>query len=95
MDKRSLLAIVLSLVILIGYQELITYLYPPPAREPDQTAQSGSEQARPPAAPPVAPAPVPAAGQAGQTLQTAAPSPAQPLPVAAHEEKEITIENEV
>ncbi len=102
MDKRSLLAIVLSLVILIGYQEVITYLYPPPPREPDQTrqldqtAQSGSQQALSPTAPPVASPPVSTsvpAAQAGQTLQTAAPASTPAVP--AHEEKEITIENEV
>ena len=46
MDKRSLLAIVLSLIILIGYQELISYLYPPqPA--PEQARQSQRDQQNP------------------------------------------------
>ena len=98
MDKRSLLAIVLSLVILIGYQEVITYLYPPPPREPgqtqqlDQTAQSGSQQALSPTVPPVVSPAVPA-GQTGKTLQAAVPASTPAVP--AHEEKEITIENEV
>jgi len=93
MDKRSLLAIVLSLVILIGYQEVITYLYPSPppdqTRQLDQIAQPGSQQTSSPPASPVAPAPAPS--QTGQALQTAAPA----LVVPAHEEEEITIENEV
>ena len=92
MDKRSLLAIVLSLVILIGYQEVITYLYPPPPRQPDQTAQSGSPQALSPTVPPLA-SPSAPVGQSGETLQTAPPASTPAVP--AHEEKEITIENEV
>lgn len=91
MDKRSLLAIVLSLIILIGYQEVITYFYPPPARQPDQTAQSGSQQTLSAATPTVGALPAP--GLAGQALQAAAPAPAPVVP--AHPEKEITIENEV
>ena len=42
MDKRSLIAIVLSLIILIGYQELIGYLYPTPP--PRQAPTVPSEQ---------------------------------------------------
>ena len=39
MDKRTLLAIALSLLILVGYQELISYLYPPPPKENIQQKQ--------------------------------------------------------
>lgn len=41
MDKKSLLAIVLSIFILVAYQEFISYLYPPP---PQQTQQQPSQQ---------------------------------------------------
>src|SRR5215813_9245614 len=34
MDKKSLLAIVLSIFILVVYQELVSYLYPPPQHAP-------------------------------------------------------------
>ena len=39
MDNKSLLAIVLCIVILIGYQSLISYLYPPPDPLQPQTQQ--------------------------------------------------------
>ena len=39
MDNKSLLAIVLCIVILIGYQSLISYLYPPPDPLQPQTPQ--------------------------------------------------------
>ena len=49
MDNKSLLAIVLCILILIGYQSLISYLYPPPDPLQPQTQQpvAGSESATP------------------------------------------------
>ncbi len=49
MDNKSLLAIVLCILILIGYQSLISYLYPPPEPLQPQTQQPlvGSESAPP------------------------------------------------
>ncbi len=49
MDNKSLLAIVLCILILIGYQSLISYLYPPPDPLQPQTQQPivGSESATP------------------------------------------------
>ena len=50
MDNKSLLAIVLCILILIGYQSLISYLYPPPQPLQPQTQQPlvDSESATPP-----------------------------------------------
>ncbi len=49
MDNKSLLAIVLCILILIGYQSLISYLYPPPDPLQPQTQQpvASSESATP------------------------------------------------
>ena len=49
MDNKSLLAIVLCILILIGYQSLISYLYPPPDPLQPQTQQPlvGSESTTP------------------------------------------------
>ena len=58
MDKRTLLAIALSLLILVGYQELISYFYPPQQKNieqqqidrqpssPSQTPSSGANLPR-------------------------------------------------
>jgi YidC/Oxa1 family membrane protein insertase len=85
MDKRSLLAIVLCLIILIAYQELISYLYPP---LPPQESPVPSERiVSSPAPSSVIPRP-----EAEQR-----PSPGVPpaAPVAHPEEQEITVENAV
>ena len=86
MDKRSLLAIVLSFLILIVYQELIAYLYPPIKKPvPTQPAE--------PSAP--APSHAPQPSLAEGTGQQAEPTPpvAAPAPTAAG--RDITVENEV
>lgn len=83
MDKRSLLAIVLSLIILIGYQELVGYLYPPPP--PRQAPAVPSEQVVSSPTPPP-PAPVP------ESVQRTSPEvPA----ISPPQEQEITVENAV
>ena len=84
MDKRSLLAIVLCLVILIAYQELISYLYPPPKRvAPTETS--------PPFAPPDSPVPQTLGSREEPSVPSATP-PAQDLIRAV---RDITVENEV
>lgn len=84
MDKRSLLAIVLSLVILIGYQELISYLYPPPPPQ-EPPVPSAPSSVTPPNTP--------------ETLSSQSPGvpPAvlSTRPAAQPEEQEITVENAV
>ncbi|MGH7965932.1 MAG: hypothetical protein ACRERD_29630, partial [Candidatus Binatia bacterium] len=67
MDKRSLLAIVLSFLILIGYQEIVSYFYPPVKKTaPTQPIQ-------PPAAP-VSPIPEEPLAEKTQEPATSAPS---------------------
>jgi YidC/Oxa1 family membrane protein insertase len=85
MDKRSLLAIVLCLLILIVYQEIISYLYPPPKR-PVPT-----ESARPVI--PTGPS-APEEREKEETLAT--PVPAERLPQDVIQAvRDITVENEV
>jgi YidC/Oxa1 family membrane protein insertase len=86
MDKRSLLAIVLSFLILIVYQELIAYLYPPIKKPvPTQPAK------------PFAPAPshAPQPSLAEGTGQQAEPTPPVAAPAPAAAGQDITVENEV
>ncbi len=86
MDKRSLIAIVLSLVILIGYQELISYLYPPP---PPQEPPVLSERlgSSPASSSSVMPAP--------EVEQSLGVAPNTPVAHAQPEEQEIVVENVV
>ena len=87
MDKRSLLAIVLSVLILIAYQEIISYLYPPQkAVQPQSPVQKPAEPVAPPAARPAEEEKT--ANQAETT-----PSPAAQLPASVA--RTITVENEV
>jgi YidC/Oxa1 family membrane protein insertase len=59
MDKRAILGIALSILVLIGYQMLVTWYYgPPPAPAP--VAQRPSEEKPAPSAAPPAAAPAPA-----------------------------------
>lgn len=84
MDKRSLLAIVLSILILIAYQELISYLYPPSRKAvPPPPAELPSPTA------PLTPQPLPAEGQ---TQYTEAP---EVVPAPVHAIQNITVENDV
>lgn len=48
MDKRTLLAIALSILILVGYQELISFLYPPPQQPPQQQQMDSQSPLSPP-----------------------------------------------
>ena len=94
MDKRSLLAIVLSLVILIGYQELINYLYPPPPRQAPEHA-APSEQFAEQLASPVPPETIARAESAAESgnMPTATHPTLAPVPQA--EEQEITMEGAI
>ena len=87
MDKRSLLAIVLSFLILIVYQELIAYLYPPSKKPvPTQPAE--------PSAPVPSHAPPPSLAEGtGKQAEEPTPPVAAPAPAAAG--RDITVENEV
>lgn len=94
MDKRSLLAIVLSLVILIGYQELINYLYPPPPRQAPEHAAPSEQRTSPVPPATIAPAEpgVEAAAESRDMPIAAVPTPAA---VSQPEEQEITIESTI
>ena len=83
MDTRSLLAIVLSILILIASQEILSYLYPPPPKNvPTQPTE--------PPMPAVSPAPQPAQEKAGQRGLA---SPAvEKAPITG---RDITVENDV
>lgn len=88
MDKRSLLAIALSILILVGYQELISLLYPPPQQPPQQQ----QVESHPPPPPPadVSHSPVETMEQLAQEPDTLEPRQAT-TPVI----QELTIENDV
>ncbi len=87
MDKRSLLAIVLSFLILIVYQELIAYLYPPSKKPvPTQPAE--------PSAPVPSHAPPPSLAE-GTGKQAEEPTPPVAAPALAAAGRDITVENEV
>lgn len=76
MDKRALIGIALSVMVLVGYQQLITYYYgPPPGSQPTVTEP-------PVAAPAAAPAPTGTAPAAPGTAAVQAP-PAVPSPSQA------------
>jgi YidC/Oxa1 family membrane protein insertase len=89
MDKRSLLAIVLCLLILIVYQEMISYFYPPPQRsvptEPLAPAPSIS-----PGNAPLTPAP-----QQGTAQRTIGVTQPYPSSTPRRATREITVDNEV
>ncbi|MGH7927176.1 MAG: membrane protein insertase YidC, partial [Candidatus Binatia bacterium] len=82
MEKRAFIAILLSLIILVAWQEWMSRYYPPPP-EPQPPAEQQAQKGRPaeqaPAPPPAAPAAAPSA-----------PAP----PVTAQAAKEITVETD-
>jgi YidC/Oxa1 family membrane protein insertase len=84
MDKRSLLAIVLCLVILIAYQELISYLYPPPKRVAPTEVP-----------PPVTPFDSPVPQTLGPREESLSPSTTPPAQDPVRAVRDITVENEV
>ena len=93
MDKRSLLAIVLSLIILIGYQELIGYLYPPPPpQEPPVPSERAVSSPTPASA---TPSESPETLRAQSTSPGVSPTARSPQSAPQPEEQEITVENAV
>jgi YidC/Oxa1 family membrane protein insertase len=65
MDRRTLLAITLSLLVVVGYALLMERLYPTPAVQPERGEQV--ETSSPPAVVPSAPTPAPLAAPSGST----------------------------
>ena len=86
MDKRSFLAVMLSLLVLVVYQALVSHFYPPP---PQST--------RTPSSSPQAESPISVQTPTiERTPQTQPPSQSpSPLPVSSPAAQEIVIENEV
>jgi YidC/Oxa1 family membrane protein insertase len=81
MDKRAIIGIALSILVLIIYQEWITRYYGPPPASAPSTVENEAAKSAPPAAP--APASVPTAAQ-----------PAPAAPVTAQPAKEVRIETD-
>ncbi|MBI3248155.1 MAG: membrane protein insertase YidC [Deltaproteobacteria bacterium] len=89
MDKKSLLAIALSIFILVVYQEFISYFYPPRPAPSSPLQPSTPPPASVPSTPPAAEKSVqtaPAAGTAATETATA---------LASAPARELTIENDV
>ena len=84
MEKRVLLAVVLSFVVLYGYQAL----FPPPKPQPKPAVSTGQGAAGTPAAKPTTPT--------GTTAEAPPPSgtPSAAAVVADTEERDITFDNE-
>ena len=84
MERRALIAVVISLLILVFYQEVVLrYVYPPPSRQ-EQVNPPPNAEAPPPVAKEPAPEPV-------------APAPAAPAPgaVPASEARHITVDTDL
>lgn len=88
MDKRSLLAIVLSFLILIGYQEIVSYFYPPAKK----TAPTEPTE---PAAPSVSPVPQQAIAEKTEEQRKPVPPVEAQASIPAQAERTIAVENEV
>lgn len=91
MDKRSLLAIVLSFLILIGYQEILSHFYPPPKKP----APISLTQAPPPVAvtPEAVPTPPTQTAAAAKTLSSQ--EPASSVTATPLTGREVMVENAV
>lgn len=89
MDKKSLLAIALSILILVAYQEFISYFYPPPP--PPAVPSSPASPASVPDALPLGEKSLQTAPSASTATTEAAPAAAPVLAPA----RELTIENDV
>jgi YidC/Oxa1 family membrane protein insertase len=88
MDKRTLLAIALSILILVGYQELISFLYPSPQKTPQQQQVESPSPLSPPLE--VSRSPTETIGQTAKEQDTLAPP--QTVEPAV---QDLTIENDV
>ena len=87
MDKKSLLAIALSILILVGYQELVSYLYPPPPPR-QQSVQSPTEPA------PAVTAPQQGTEEKAHIIETKE-APLLPATAAVPTVRTLTVENDV
>jgi YidC/Oxa1 family membrane protein insertase len=86
MDKRTLLAVILSVLILITYQELISFLYPPPPPKPVPSQPLKSAE----------PVPTPAAKNEEEKSEPLAEAPATAVQTQeTSAERDISVENEV
>src|ERR1043166_511077 len=85
MDKRALIGIALSVLVLVAYQQYINYFYgaPPAGTAPAPSATGGGEKAPAPQTPstPPSPAPLPAVAT-GAANKAAAKQPAKEITVA-------------
>jgi YidC/Oxa1 family membrane protein insertase len=88
MDKKSLLAIALSILILVGYQELVSYLYPPPP-----PTQQSAQSPMPPA--PVVTAPQPGTEEKAHSTETKEAPLSSATGAAAPTVRMVTVENDV
>jgi len=84
MDKRALIGIALSILVLVAYQAIVTHIYGPP---PAAVAPENENKQAPAAGAPDAPAPATAPPKAD-----APPAPAAPAPAKAA--KEITVDTD-
>ena len=93
MEKRVLLAVILSFVVLYAFQAL----YPPPKPQPARPSSSAQSPAASPGAAPPAGAAAPAVAPAQASPQPGAerPAPAAAPLVADSAERDITVENAV
>lgn len=83
MEKRALIAVVISLAILVLYQEVILrYVYPPPPHEEEVSEEAPPPAGAPETAPPAAPEP-------------SAPAAAAPAPHAAVPGRILTIDTDL
>src|SRR6266480_4894028 len=81
MDKRAIIGIALSILVLVVYQQLMTHFYGPPPSAPE-AEKSGDEEKAPDPAPNTAPSSAPSV-----------PAPPAALP-ASRSAKEITVETD-
>ena len=90
MDNKSLLAIVLCILILIGYQALISYIYPRPDALPPVQGFAQTDSAPHPSAvqQPIYPS------QPREAIEQAPFQQQNPPPVSLPKEREITVETE-
>ncbi|MGH7816100.1 MAG: membrane protein insertase YidC [Candidatus Binatia bacterium] len=79
MDRRAIIGIALSILVLVVYQQLINYFYPTPVTEPAPASVKSETEKTPPAAP--APSAPPAAPTQATSVQTPAEQSAADITV--------------
>lgn len=90
MDKKSLLAIVLSIFILVAYQEFISYLYPPPPQQTQQQPAQPETQSTTPSA-------LSRSQQPDQDKAVSSPQqvPSSPAQISESASRDLIVENDV